>query len=54
MKETGMALPILPGKREALNAFANALSGERLNEYEASQVSVLRESWFVQATPLGI
>ncbi len=53
MTEAGMALPILPGKREALNAFTKALAGPRLSEYEASQISVLRESWFVQQTPHG-
>ena len=53
MTEAGMVLPILPGKRPVLDAFAAALAGPRLAEYEESQVSVLRESWFVQATPMG-
>ena len=48
-----MVFPVLPGQRDALVAFANTLMGERRSEYEASQASVNKESWFVQPTPMG-
>ena len=51
--ETGIVFPVLPGKREALIAFAQKLMGERKAEYEQSQVSVHRESWYIQPTPHG-
>jgi hypothetical protein len=51
--ETGMVFPVLPGKQEALLAFASALMVERRAEYEASQVGVTKESWFLQPTPHG-
>ncbi len=51
--ELGMIFPLLPGKREALQQFAAALAGPRRMEYEASQASVLKESWFLQSTPHG-
>ena len=53
MTEAVMVLPILPGKRPVLDAFAAAILSPRLAEYEESQISVIRESWFVQATPMG-
>ena len=53
MAELGLVLPVLPGKREALQAFSNALSGERRAEYELSQATVTKESWFLQPTPHG-
>lgn len=53
MKETAMVLPVLPGKREALFEFARALMHERKPEYERSQVTVRKESWFLQPTPQG-
>ena len=34
MTEAGMVLPILPGKRPVLDAFAAAILGPRLAEYE--------------------
>jgi hypothetical protein len=46
-----MMFPLLPGKREALAEFAAALSGPRREEFEAAQISVQRESWFLQTTP---
>lgn len=51
--EIGMVFPVLPGQREALVAFANALMHERKAEYEASQTTVVKESWFLQSTPSG-
>lgn len=48
-----MVLPVLPGKQESLIAFANSVMGERLAEYEISQQSVTKESWFFQPTPMG-
>lgn len=53
MRETGMAFPLLPGKREALIQFAETLGGARKEEYDRAQASVLRESWFIQPTPQG-
>lgn len=49
--EVGVVFPV--ASRPALVSLANALMGERKAEYEASQVSVVRESWFVQPTPQG-
>lgn len=51
--EIGMVFPVLPGKSDALIAFANKLVGERKDEYNEAQASVLRESWFLQQTPMG-
>jgi len=51
--EIGIVFPVLPGKKDALIAFANAISGERKAEYLASQTTVNRESWFLQAVPGG-
>lgn len=51
--EVGMVFPVVPGKSDALVAFANALMNERKAEYEISQASVLKESWFLQPTPMG-
>jgi len=53
MAESAMVFPVLPGKREALTAFANALMGDRREEYVLSQASVVQESWFLQPTPQG-
>ncbi|MCX6382538.1 MAG: hypothetical protein NT023_24170 [Armatimonadetes bacterium] len=53
MAELGLVLPVLPGKRLTLQAFADALAGERRVEYELSQASVIKESWFLQPTPHG-
>lgn len=51
--EAGLVFPVVPGKREALVAFAQSLMNERRSEYEASQVSIHKESWFLQPTPMG-
>lgn len=51
--ETGIVFPVLPGQSQALVAFAEKLMGERRAEYEKSQVSIIRESWFLQPTPVG-
>lgn len=51
--ELALIFPLLPGKREALTEFAEALLGPRRAEYEASQVTVVKESWFLQPTPIG-
>lgn len=51
--ETGIVFPVLPGKSEALREFAQKLLGERRAEFELSQLSVHKESWFIQPTPMG-
>ncbi len=51
--DTAMMFPILPGKRDALITFANALLGERKDEYNAAQTTVTKESWHLQSTPFG-
>ena len=53
MPSTAVMFPILPNKREQLFAFAKALTGDRAEEYAASQESVTSETWFLQATPMG-
>jgi hypothetical protein len=51
--EIVIAFPLLPGKRPHLGRFVDALLGERRTEYTRSQVSVVRERWYLQSTPLG-
>jgi len=53
MNSTALMLPVLPNKREQLFAFANALTGERKDEYVASQATVTAETWYLQPTPMG-
>ncbi len=53
MPSTAVMFPILPNKREQLFAFARALTGERAQEYAASQQSVTTETWYLQSTPMG-
>jgi len=53
MSEVAMMFPVRLGKRDALIAFAEALSGERSAEYDAAQTSVEWENWFLQPTPMG-
>ena len=45
--------PVLPGQRDALIAFAEKLMGERRAEFDNSQVTVSKESWYLQPTPMG-
>jgi hypothetical protein len=51
--ENAFFVPILPGKTEAARAFAQSLSSERRAEMDRSQVTVTKESWFLQHTPMG-
>jgi hypothetical protein len=51
--ETAVVFPVLPGKSEALIAFANTIMNERRDEYKASQASITKESWHLQSTPMG-
>lgn len=53
LMENAIMFPVLPGKREALLAFANALMGERRAEVDKAQVTVTKESWHLQETPMG-
>ena len=48
-----MMFPLLPGKRDALAEFVVALEGPERAAYEASQTTVVKESWFLQPTPFG-
>jgi hypothetical protein len=50
-----LALPVLPGKKEALKKFVGALAGPKRKEYEGSgrRHKVQKETWFVQTTPMG-
>jgi hypothetical protein len=51
--ETALVFPLLPGKRAMLEAFVEALLGERCAEHDAFHTSVEEERWFVQAAPQG-
>jgi hypothetical protein len=51
--EVGMVFPVLPGKSESLATFASAMMNERKVEYEQSQISISKESWWLQPTPMG-
>lgn len=51
--EIGMVFPVLPGKSNSLAQFAQKLMNERKAEYEQSQVSISKESWWLQPTPMG-
>ena len=53
MEETVAMFPVLPGKTNALLAFVDALNGERLNDFNESQVTVQMERWYLQHTPFG-
>jgi len=53
MIENAFLVPILPGKTDAALAFANALMTERKKDMDVAQVSVSKESWFLQKTPMG-
>jgi len=53
MDEISMMFPVLPGKREALVAFANTLMRERKAELDIAQGSVQVENWYLQPTPFG-
>ncbi len=51
--ENAFFVPILPGKTPAAYAFAEALSTERRADMDRAQVSITKESWFIQETPHG-
>jgi len=46
-------VPILPGKKDDVIAFANSLSGPRLADFNNAQTTVTKECWFLQETPMG-
>lgn len=48
-----MLVPILPGKKDALLAFANAMMNERKADLDKAQVTVTKESWHFLETPHG-
>ena len=51
--EIGMVFPVLPGKSESLTEFCRQLMNERKPEFEQSQVSISKEGWWLQPTPMG-
>ena len=55
MASLGMALPLLPGKTESWNRWAQETAGPRLSEYQASRqrLGITREASFLQQTPQG-
>lgn len=53
MVENAFFVPLLPGKKDAAIAFANTMTTERLAEFNQAQVTVTKESWFLQETPMG-
>lgn len=48
-----MVFPVLPGKSQSLAAFAQKLMTDRKAEYEKSQVSINKETWWIQPSPIG-
>lgn len=53
MTENAFFVPLLPGKTEAAKAFAQSLMNERRADLDNAQVTVTKESWFLQETPHG-
>jgi len=53
MEEIVVMFPVLPGKTDALKAFAATISGERSQEFGEAQSTILAEAWYLQATPMG-
>jgi len=50
-----IALPVLPGKAEALREFGKTVDNPRRQEFEASErrLGIPKEAWFLQSTPQG-
>ena len=50
-----IALPVLPGKAEALRKFGENVNTTRRREFEASErrLNIPKEAWFLQSTPQG-
>ncbi len=55
MDSIALALPVLPGKTEAVRKLFKMLKNEKRKEYDKSQkkAGVLRERDFLQSTPMG-
>jgi hypothetical protein len=55
MASLAMTLPLLPGKTEAWQRWAQEISGARLSEYQASRkrLGIIQERSFLQHTPQG-
>lgn len=55
MDQICLALPILPGKTEAVREFMRELEGERKGEYDRSErrIGVTEEAWFLAPLPSG-
>lgn len=53
MIENAFFVPLLPGKTDAARAFAHSLMNERQADLDNAQVTVTKESWFLQETPHG-
>jgi hypothetical protein len=51
--ENAFIVPLLPGKTDAAIAFANAMMNERRGDLDKAQITVTKEAWFLQQTPMG-
>jgi hypothetical protein len=55
MVELAFTVPILPGKRTALEELAKTVSGSKKKEYDNSEkkLRIAKETWFVESSPQG-
>ena len=51
--EQCIVFPVLPGKEQELIEFASVLTHDRRAEFDASQQTVTKESWYLQRTSQG-
>lgn len=51
--ETALVFPLLPGKRQGLEAFIQALRTEWHSAHDRSHAGITEERWFVQSAPQG-
>ncbi len=56
LTELALTFPVLPGKDERVERLATDLNGPKVAEFRRSQqgLGILKESWFLNRTPLGI
>ncbi len=55
MVELAFTLPVMPGKKAALEELAKSVSGPKRKEYDTSEkkLKIDRETWFVENSPQG-
>ncbi len=55
MAELAFILPILPGKRAAVEEFSRILSGPKRNDFDdlEKRLKNTKETWFVSGSPQG-